>query len=316
MKSWESILLLSSFIVCSCQNTTVEGETTEKASSPHAMVLSTWANIEANEKAYSILDENGTALDAVEQGIRVTEEDETDSSVGLGGLPDASGRVTLDACIMNHLGDAGSVTYLDSILHPISVARIIMDSLDHVMLSGTGALVFAKSHGFVPMNLLTDSAKVKWQAWIDANKSKKADNHDTIGMLAMDKEGNISGGCSTSGMAYKVPGRVGDSPIIGAGLFVDNEVGAATATGKGEEVMKSLGSFLIVELMRQGKTPQQACEEAVKRIVKKYDKTDFQIGYIALNKKGEIGAYSLEPGFQYALSIAGQTTVNKALSHY
>lgn len=303
------------FLLISCQQTD-KNRVESQVSASYPLVLSTWANIEANDKAYEFLLQRSDPVEAVVQGIMVTEADESDSSVGIGGLPDETGRVTLDACIMNSSGDAGSVTFLDSILHPIAVARLVMDSLDHVMLSGEGALSFARQHGFETVDLLTGTAREAWERWLDSQKKGKPGNHDTIGMLVMDKDGNISGGCSTSGMAFKKRGRVGDSPIIGAGLYLDNAVGAATATGKGEEVMKSLGSFLIVELMRQGMTPQQACEEAIKRIANKYERPDFQVAYIAINKRGEIGAFSLEKGFEYALSRNGQTIVNKSLSHY
>jgi len=278
------------------------------------VVLTTWNNVPANEEAYKVLDQGGMAIDAIEAGIRIKEVDTLDQSVGVGGLPDASGIVTLDACIMDHTGNAGSVTFLKNISHPISVARLVMDSTPHVMLSGQGAYDYAIKMGFEPSNLLTHTARKTWEAWV-ADKNNKADNHDTIGMLAVDKEGRLSGGCSTSGMAYKIPGRVGDSPIIGAGLYVDNNVGAATATGVGEEVMKTVGSFLIVELMRQGLSPQEACEEGVKRIAQFHPSPDFQIGYIALSKSGQIGAYAMQSGFDYAHTVDGQTVVNKSLAH-
>lgn len=281
------------------------------------LVLTTWSNVPANKAAMLELLAGGSALDGVESGIRVKEADAEDTSVGLGGLPDETGEVTLDACIMNHLGDAGSVTYLKNILHPISVARKVMESTDHVMLSGEGALEFAMKHGFEKSDLLTENARKIWENWMKS-RSENPGNHDTIGMIAKDSDGNLSGGCSTSGLGFKMKGRVGDSPIIGAGLFVDNLVGAATATGVGEEVMKTLGSFLIVELMRNGMSPQAACEEAVKRIVarnnnKKFD--NFHVGFIAMNKNGEIGAFSVAPGLEYTISNASETAVNKALSY-
>ncbi len=287
---------------------------TDHASSAQPMVISTWANVAANDTAYATLAAGMTAIDAIEKGIKITEADTLDQSVGIGGLPDASGVVTLDACIMDFKGDAGSVTYLKDIDHPISVARLVMEELDHVMLSGEGARNFALSHGFTPVNLLTYTAAKAYEDWKRTNT--KADNHDTIGMIVIDKEGRIGGGCSTSGMAYKVPGRIGDSPIIGAGLYVDDEIGGATATGVGEEVMKSVGSFLIVELMRQGLSPQEACEKAVGRLVDKKGKVDFQVGYIAINKKGEVGAFAVQPGFVYALTTSHGTNVIKSPSHY
>jgi isoaspartyl peptidase/L-asparaginase-like protein (Ntn-hydrolase superfamily) len=253
-------------------------------------------------------------LDAVEQGVRISEADPKVESVGYGGFPDASGEVTLDACIMDANGNAGSVAYLKEILHPISVARKVMEQTPHVMLVGEGALQFALDQGFERTNLLTPKMKTNYEKW-KASGERYAphanwENHDTIGMIAIDGKGDMAGACTTSGMAFKHPGRVGDSPVIGAGLFVDNEVGAATATGEGEAVMKTLGSFLIVELMRQGFSPQQACEQAVRRIVAKMKVHDsFQIGYIALNKAGEVGAYAYASGFQYAFANREKTAL-------
>lgn len=270
------------------------------------VVIATWPHLDATGEAMRIINENGRAIDAVEQGVWIVEANPDDTSVGYGGRPDRSGVVTLDACIMDETGNAGSVTYLQNILHPISVARKIMEETPHVMLSGAGALAFAKSKGFEETDLLTENSKAAYEEWLVKQENPAVDEnqHDTIGMLAIDKNGNLSGACTTSGAAFKIPGRVGDSPIIGAGLFVDNEVGAATATGLGELVMKTLGSFLVVELMRNGATPQAACEEAVRRITAKHlqgmDKPP-QVGFIAINKKGEHGAYSLSEGFRYTI---------------
>ncbi len=281
------------------------------------IVIATWnPNVKATEAAWQTLQNGGTALDAVEAGARVPEADPNDSSVGYGGLPDRDGFVTLDACIMDHNGNAGSVTFLQHIMHPISVARLVMEKTSHVMLSGEGALQFALENGFKKENLLTESSKKAWEEWCKTNHYQpkiNEQNHDTIGILAIDKNGNISGACTTSGAAYKMHGRVGDSPILGAGMYVDNEVGGACATGQGEFMMKTLGSFLIVELMRQGRTPQEACEEAIQRIQKRYGVTlpqGTQVGYLAINKAGEHGAFSLVPGFNYALYQEGE---NKAL---
>ena len=253
-----------------------------------------------------VLNDNGTALDAVEAGVRVTEADPSSQSVGLGGRPDQDGHVTLDACIMNSDGNAGSVAFLRDIKHPISVARKVMEQTDHVMLVGEGAKRFALENGFQEENLLTDKSKEEWLQWKRDNSIKDSwgpnDEHDTISTLARDNKGNLSGACTTSGLAYKLHGRVGDSPIIGAGMFVDNEIGAVGATGKGEEVIKTCGSFLVVELMRQGYSAMDACEEAVKRIIRKQSgKSDFQIGYIALRKDGQVGFSAIHDGFQYAL---------------
>jgi len=271
----------------------------------YPLVISTWDfGLTANAEAWKLLSSGGSALDAVEQGIRVIESDADNMSVGIGGLPDRDGIVTLDACIMDNKGRAGSVTFLRDIVHPISVARLVMEKTPHVMLSGDGALQFALENGFTRQNLLTDKAKKAWEEWKVKSHYQPViniENHDTVGLLAMDKDGNISGGCSTSGLAFKMHGRVGDSPIIGAGLFVDNEIGAAVATGLGELVMRTLSAFLVVELMRKGATPQQACQEAIQRIVNKNpDFKDFQVGLIAMNKSGQTGAFALQAGFRYA----------------
>lgn len=276
------------------------------------IVISTWRHgVPANEAAWEVLKQGGYALDAVEAGVRVAEADPLVITVGKGGIPDASGKVTLDACIMDEKGRAGSVCYLKHIVHPISVARMIMEKTPHVMLCGKGALDFALKNGFNKAKLLTRERKKAWKEWKKHNRVFKnhintintnKELHDTISMLAIDKNGRLSGACTTSGLGYKLPGRVGDSPIIGAGLFVDGEVGAAAATGTGELVMKTLGSFLVVELMKSGLSPRQACREAVLRIVKKIPEYEnHQVGYIALNSKGEYGAFSLQPGFEYAV---------------
>lgn len=271
----------------------------------YPLVIATWDVKNATSKAWETLQSGGSAMDAVEKGCNVEEDDPDNSSVGFGGLPDRDGNVTLDACIMDYMGNYGSVVFLQNIVNAISVARKVMEKTPHVLLAGKGAEQFAISQGFKRQNLLTEKSKKAWEEWKIKSEYKpiiNIENHDTIGILVMDKNGNLSGGCTTSGLAFKMHGRVGDSPIIGSGLFVDNEVGAATATGVGEEVLKTVGSFLIVELMRQGKTPQQACEEAVKRIMKKQpDRRDFQVGYIAVNKKGETGAYSIHKGFSYTV---------------
>lgn len=265
------------------------------------MVIATWNVNDSTAEAWRVLQEGKSSLDAVEKGCMIEEANVEGQSVGIGGLPDRDGNVTLDACIMNKGGDYGAVVYLQNIMHPISVARKVMEDTPHVILAGKGAEQFAISEGFKPVDLLTDASKKAYEEWKKTSQYKpiiNIENHDTIGMLAIDKNGDISGGCTTSGLAYKMAGRVGDSPIIGSGLFIDNEVGGATATGLGEEVLKTVGSFLIVELMRQGKTPQQACEEAIGRIIKKTpDYKDFQVGYIAVNKKGETGYYAIHDGF-------------------
>lgn len=288
------------------------------------VVVSTWGfGQKANAGAWEILSKGGRALDAVEAGVKIPEADPTNQTIGLGGLPDRDGHVTLDACIMDENYNCGSVMCLEHIVHAISVARLVMEKTPHIVLAGDGALQFALANGFKKENLLTPESEKAWKEWLktsnyhpeinvenrlyDKNKDPMPggpSNHDTIGMMAMDANGNLSGACTTSGLAYKIHGRVGDSPIIGAGLYVDNEVGAATSTGVGEEVIRIVGSHLVVELMRQGKSPEDACKEAVERIVKRNPEKskDIQVGFVALNKRGEYGGYSLQPGFVYAVT--------------
>ncbi len=276
-----------------------------KAKNNYPIVVSTWNHgVPANKAAWEVLSTGGYALDAVEQGVHVPEADPEVSSVGYGGFPDRDGHVTLDACIIDEKGNCGSVAFLENIMHPISVARMVLEKTPHVMLVGDGAYKFAREHGFPKEDLLTKNAKEAWAKWILENKYKPIDfnNHDTIGMLAIDSKGQMCGACTTSGLAWKIHGRVGDSPIIGAGLYVDNEVGGATATGKGESVIKIAGSFLIVELMRQGMSPKEACKTAVERIIRKQpDYKDFQVGFIAMTMQGEYGYYSLQKGFEVAV---------------
>ena len=280
-----------------------------RASANKPVELSTWDfGLKANAVAWEVLSTGGRAIDAVEQGVRLTEADPSERSVGYGGRPDRDGKVTLDACIMDEHASIGSVAALQNIKHPISVARAVMEKTPHVMLVGAGALQFALEQGFEEENLLTPESENEWKEWLKTAKYEPVvniENHDTIGMIALDSHGNLSGACTTSGMAFKMHGRVGDSPIIGAGLYVDNEVGAATATGHGEEVIRTVGSHLVVELMRQGRTPQQACEEAVRRIVRftqnrGKDLKNIQVGFIALSKAGEYGAFCIHGGFNFA----------------
>lgn len=282
------------------------------------VVIATWGqNVKATAAAWEILSKNGRALDAVEAGARVPEADPDDTSVGYGGLPDRDGNVTLDACIMDEFGNAGSVSFLQHIMHPISVARRVMEKTPHVMLTGEGALQFALSEGFIKENLLTENAKKAWEAWKVESKYKPVINverHDTIGMVALDAQRRIAGACTTSGLAFKMHGRVGDSPIIGAGMFVDNEVGGAAATGLGELVLRTLGSFLVVEEMRRGAHPQKATETAVKRIAHKYPELvkDAQVGFVALDKKGRHGAFAIHPGFNFVVYQRGENKVFEA----
>lgn len=304
--SLSGIGIATASIVGACAKDTKEKESIPLAPNEEnpgklPIVIGTWNVTRATAKAREILQQGKSSLDAVEQGVMIEEADEKNQTVGKGGFPDRDGIVTLDACIMNSQGNYGAVVAMENITHAISVARKVMEDTPHVLLAGNGARQFAIEKGFKAEDLLTEASRKAWKKWKKKSEYKpiiNIENHDTIGMLAMDKNGDIAGACTTSGAAYKMRGRVGDSAIIGSGLFVDNEIGAATATGLGEEVLKTVGSFLIVELMRQGLSPQRACEEAIHRIVKKNKNyKDFQVGYIALNKKGEIGFYSIHKGF-------------------
>lgn len=273
------------------------------------LIISTWNHgLPANEETWKQLKNGKRTLDAIEAGMKIPEGDPKVRSVGYGGLPDREGKVTLDACIMDHNSDCGSVSFLEGIKHPISVAKRVLENTPHVMLSGEGALQFALEEGFKKENLLTPESEAEWKKWLKESKYKPViniENHDTISMLVIDENGNISGGCTTSGAAWKMHGRVGDSPIIGAGLFLDNEVGGAAATGLGEAVIRTAGSAMVVELMRHGRTPFEACKEVVERIYNKHknhkDMEYLQVGFIALNKKGEHAGYSLRSGFNYAV---------------
>jgi N4-(beta-N-acetylglucosaminyl)-L-asparaginase len=294
------------------------------------LVVSTWDfGVAANQAAWAVLSAGGRSIDAVEAGARIPEADLKNHSVGRAGYPDRDGHVTLDASIMDELGNCGAVAAMEFIAHPISVARRVMEKTPHVLLVGEGATQFAIEQGFAREKLLTPESEQAWKKWLQSSSGyvpvpnrenqdyggKSAPgsvvpggpgNHDTIGMLAIDQRGNLSGACTTSGMAWKMRGRVGDSPIIGAGLYVDNKVGAATSTGVGEEVIRNAGSFLVVELMRQGRSPMQACREAVNRILqrKAVRAADFQVGFLALSKSGEIGAWAVQKGFTYAVCNA------------
>jgi len=296
--------MIATPILTSCNNAPKESSTSNEDTKPNIPIaICTWDFGNATAKAWEVLEKGGSALDAVHKGVMVEENDLNNNTVGNGGRPDRDGNVTLDACIMDKDGNCGAVLALQNIANPISVARKVMEETPHIYLAGAGAEQFAYEMGFEKTNLLTEKSKQDWLEWKKTSQYKpiiNIENHDTIGMLTIDANGDIAGACTTSGMAYKMAGRVGDSPMIGAGLFIDNEVGGATATGVGEEVVRTVGSFLIVELMRQGKTPQEACEEGVKRIIaKNKDKQDFQIGFIAVNKKGETGGYCIHPGFTY-----------------
>lgn len=292
------------------------------------VVISTWKHgLAANEAAYKILEAGGNSLDAVEEGVKVSEDDPSVLSVGFGGLPDERGVVTLDAAIMDWRARIGSVICVENIHNPVSLARLVLEDTEHTILAGDGAYEFAIRNGFKPENLLTPESIKRFHEWkltkgtkpeeIHTNdfkiiksrhdKINEDGHHDTIGMIALDKEGHISSSCTTSGMAWKLHGRVGDSPIIGSGLYVDGEIGGAASTGRGEECIRACGSFLIVELMRNGKSPAEACMLACERVYKLNMLSSinrdhmYQVGFIALNIDGEHGACSVREGFQFAL---------------
>jgi N4-(beta-N-acetylglucosaminyl)-L-asparaginase len=295
------------------------------SASKKPVVISTWdSGMKVNAEAWKLLAARGTALDAVESGARFI-ENQNDCCVGLKGYPDRDGIVTLDACIMDHQANCGAVAGIERIKHPISVARKLMERTPHVLLVGAGAQQFALENGFpLETGELSEDAKKAYKDWLQKSEyapvinieNKKQNgpfappffedgtpNHDTMGILALDSQNNLSGAVTTSGMAFKVHGRVGDSPIVGAGLFVDNEVGAATSSGLGEEVIRICGTHLVVEFMRQGYSPETACKKAVQRIVNRdrIKAKSLQVGFLAINKKGQIGAYAIQKGFVYAI---------------
>lgn len=306
------------------------GFAADKTAARKPIVISTWeAGIAANAAAWKVLRSGGRALDAVEQGVMVTEASQN-CCVGLGANPDRDGYVTLDSCIMDEHANCGSVAFLERIKHPVSVARRVMEKTPHVMLVGSGAQQFAIEQGFtLEPQKLSSEAERQYKEWLKKSEYKPVINienaksqtayaptrfengewnHDTIGMVAMDAAGNVSGSCTTSGQGFKMRGRLGDSPIIGAGLFVDNEIGAATATGQGEDVIRICGSHLVVELMRQGLSPEAACKKAVERIIKiKGSKAkEIQVGFIAINKQGQYGGYCIQKGFNFAVCYADE----------
>jgi len=308
------------------------------------IVISTWKHgLAANEKAREILINGGNSLDAVEEGVKVSEDNPEVLSVGYGGLPDNEGRVTLDAAIMDWKARIGSVVFLEHIKNPISVARLILENTEHIVLAGDGAYKYALLNGFRSESLLTEKSIGRYKEWRASNSGKSQEyhtedfelrpltlkekqklginddgNHDTIGMVAIDKDGHISASCTTSGTAWKLHGRVGDSPIVGAGLYVDGEIGGAASTGRGEECIRACGSFLVVEMMRMGKSPQEACLIAAKRVIKlnllshKNRDSNYQVGFIAINVKGEYGAYSVRDGFEYALCKDSRNELTKS----
>ncbi|QYO66943.1 isoaspartyl peptidase/L-asparaginase family protein [Leptolyngbya sp. 7M] len=290
------------------------------------VVVSTWdSGVRANAAAWPMLAGKGSALDAVEAAGRAAEA-EPSCCVGLDAFPDRDGIVTLDACIMNGNGDIGSVSYLERIKHPVSVARMVMEKTPHVLLSGKGAQEFALANGMqLESGKLSADAEREWKKWLERSNYKPeinienrpargpavpyffpdgSPNHDTMGTIAIGADGKLAGMVTTSGMAFKMHGRVGDSPIIGAGLFVDNEVGAATSSGVGEEVIRICGTHTVIEQMRMGRSPEQACSEAIRRILKR-DPTkakEIQVGFVAISRRGEIGAFAIQKGFSYSVT--------------
>jgi len=292
------------------------------------LVISTWdSGIKPNAAAWSVLSKGGDSLDAVEAAGREA-EDEPSCCVVLAAYPDRDGKVTLDSCIMDGRGNCGAVSFIERIKHPASVARKVMELTPHVMLSGEGARQFALENGF-PLESaeLSPDAQKEWKKWLEKSNYKPVvnienmkrpamaqaspyffddgrPNHDTMGTFAIDARGKLAGMVTTSGMAFKMHGRVGDSPIIGAGLFVDDEVGAATSSGVGEEVIRICGTHTVVEQMRLGKSPEQACLEAVTRIVKRYPAKakELQVGFVAVSRTGEVGAYSVLKGFMFSVT--------------
>jgi len=286
-----------------------------KQTAHRPLVIASSNGIRTLEKAMAILRAGGNTLDAVVEGVALIEDDPEDEGVGVGGLPNADGEVELDASVMyGPTGTAGAVGALKHIRNPSRVARLVMERTNRVFLVGEGALRFALAHGFQKENLLTEKSRLAWlkwkeelsstDDWIATPKSKEKQverKQGTISCLAVDSAGDISGVTTTSGLAFKLPGRVGDSPIIGAGLYVDNQVGAAGATGNGEANIRIVGAHTVVELMRQGRNPEQACLETLERVVNLYKDNAPNLSFYALNKKGESASATVYKGAKYCL---------------
>ncbi|WP_294393972.1 N(4)-(beta-N-acetylglucosaminyl)-L-asparaginase [uncultured Sphingomonas sp.] len=302
------------------------------ASDDPVAVLSTWDfGKAANEAALATLRAGGTALDAVEAGAKVPEADPDNHSVGYGGYPDRDGHVTLDAIIMDQDGRIGAVAALEDVVHAISVARAVMEKTPHTMLVGEGATRFALDQGMPRVKLLTPAAEAAWREWLKTHRYRpianienqlpgppgSALNHDTIGIMARAGDGRMAAACTTSGMAFKMRGRVGDSPLAGCGLFIEKGVGAAASTGVGEEVTRIAGTARVVASMRAGLSPQAACEEAVRHIAQLRGDAiaGLQVGFLALGASGDVGAFALLRGFTYAVTRqSGRTEVLPARS--
>lgn len=265
-------------------------------------VISTWSfGKAANADAWKVLDAGGNALDAVEKGVNQAELDPENTSVGFGGLPDEDGEVTNDAIVFWGPPHAvGAVGGMKRIKRPISVARKVMEKTRHTLLVGDDATRFAVKMGWKEEDLLTEKARRIWEAWKKEPNRKDFWNHDTIGMVAIDAKGDLCAGTSTSGLAFKIKGRVGDVPIPGAGAYVDNDVGGVAATGNGDVMMRFGLALIAVELMRAGKTPVEACAASLRRVEAKGYKV--QACLVALSKAGEFGAAKIGPGdFPYAI---------------
>ena len=277
---------------------------------PFPLVLSTWSfGMAANEAAWAVLSSGGSSLDAIETGVTQCEEDASVDSVGWGGLPDASGEVTLDASIMDHRGRCGAVACLHRVRNAIKVARLVMEKTPHVMLVGEPATRFAFDNGFHQTSLLSPQAGRRFDDWRLQREEDPDAGHDTLGMLAIDSFGHIAAGCSTSGTAFKLAGRVGDSPIIGAGLYVGPGVGAAVATGRGEETMKVCGSFAVVDNLRRGMEPRDAIEDVLKEIRRRHDgRADTDVSFLALRVDGSYAGLTLraQTNFTYAVITPAQ----------
>ncbi|MBT4530881.1 MAG: N(4)-(beta-N-acetylglucosaminyl)-L-asparaginase [Phycisphaerae bacterium] len=287
------------------------------------LLISTWSfSLPIIEAEFPRLADTGNALDVVEACAISAESNESIDSVGYGGLPDRNGRCTFDAAVMKSPSESGAVCGIERHRHPVSVARLVMEQTEHSMLVGSLADDFADKQGITSENILAESAKAKWEAWkktnmppvppppLDIGTGELFGSHDTIGTIGIDAGGTMAGSCSTSGMAWKVPGRVGDSPIIGHGLYVDPQRGAATGTGHGELISGICGSFLIVELMGRGASPEDAIHDTLARLAQCWPlKKEHQVAFIATTPKGKYAAGALRPGFKSAVCDGSQQAI-------